>query len=150
MEQKHSQYHFFLRPRRFGKSLAVSVMEYYYGRQHKADFDSIFGKYYIGQHPTPLANKYLVLKFDFSGIETSTLNDINFNFSLKVKTGILTMIVQYPDRFGKEDMDLIENQRSASQKYGSRPHPQKRAVGINPALLLVNKKLHKVVPIAVF
>jgi hypothetical protein len=48
MEQMDTRYHFFLRPRRFGKSLAVSVMEYYYGKQHKADFDLLFGKYYIG------------------------------------------------------------------------------------------------------
>ncbi|HHM21425.1 MAG TPA: hypothetical protein ENJ20_05315, partial [Bacteroidetes bacterium] len=38
LEKWHSKYHLFLRPRRFGKSLAVSVMEYYYGRQHKKLF----------------------------------------------------------------------------------------------------------------
>ncbi|NJO87314.1 MAG: AAA family ATPase [Lewinella sp.] len=62
----------FLRPRRMGKSLFVSILEYYYGKEHKDKFDRLFGKLYIGQHPTPLANTYAVLKMDFSGIDTST------------------------------------------------------------------------------
>ena len=42
-----------LRPRRFGKSLLLSAMEYYYDINHRDNFDAIFGKLYIGQHPTP-------------------------------------------------------------------------------------------------
>lgn len=38
-----SRYYFFLRPRRFGNSLAVSVMEYDYGQQLKSDdFETLF------------------------------------------------------------------------------------------------------------
>ncbi|MDW8158907.1 MAG: AAA family ATPase, partial [Bacteroidia bacterium] len=46
----------FLRPRRFGKSLFVSLLEYYYDIHHKDKFQQLFAKYYIGQNPTPLAN----------------------------------------------------------------------------------------------
>ena len=61
IENMGSHFLFFLRPRRFGKSLFISTLEYYYGLQHKAEFDYLFGQRYIGKNPTPLANSYLVL-----------------------------------------------------------------------------------------
>jgi len=39
---------------------------------YKDDFNKLFGSYYIGKHPTSRANKYYVLHFDFSGIDTTT------------------------------------------------------------------------------
>ncbi|NJO01458.1 MAG: AAA family ATPase, partial [Bacteroidia bacterium] len=45
----------FLRPRRIGKSLFVSILEYYYGKEHQDKFQELFGQYYIGQ-THPLAN----------------------------------------------------------------------------------------------
>jgi hypothetical protein len=58
----------FLRPRRFGKSLLLSLLENYYDLKKAADFDRLFGKLAIGQNPTPLHNQYFVLKWDFSTI----------------------------------------------------------------------------------
>jgi hypothetical protein len=52
----------FLRPRRFGKTLWCSVLECYYDINRKAAFDSLFGDLYIGKHPTPLKNRFLVLR----------------------------------------------------------------------------------------
>ncbi len=63
-------YQFLLRPRKFGKSLFLSMMQYYYGVEYKENFQKLFGEYYIGKNPTPLANSFYVLKFDFSGIAT--------------------------------------------------------------------------------
>jgi hypothetical protein len=56
---------FFLRPRRFGKSLHLSMLEYYYGIQYKDKFTEFFGDYYIGkpENFTPLKNSYYILKF---------------------------------------------------------------------------------------
>ena len=108
LEKTDSPYQFFLRPRRFGKSLVVSIMEHYYGKQHRDDFQSLFGKYYIGQHPTPRANAYMVLKFDFSGIGTSTLQDITASFLATVKTGVQTMMGQYREVFDEKDISEIE------------------------------------------
>ncbi|KPA17342.1 hypothetical protein MHK_002440, partial [Candidatus Magnetomorum sp. HK-1] len=83
-------------PRRFGKSLFVSQLRYYYGLEHKDQFDNIFGNYYIGKHPTPGANTYHVLYFEFSRIDTSTA-DSTFNGFLKnVKIGIEAFMKTYP------------------------------------------------------
>ncbi|MEN9424428.1 MAG: hypothetical protein RL122_1811 [Pseudomonadota bacterium] len=59
-----------LRPRRFGKSLLLSAMEYYYDIAYQNDFDALFGHLYLGKHPTPLKNSYQVLFMEFSGIAT--------------------------------------------------------------------------------
>ncbi|MDR0939096.1 MAG: ATP-binding protein [Mediterranea sp.] len=56
----------FLRPRRFGKSLLVSTLAYYYDINAADRFDTLFGGTYIGEHPTGERNKYMVLRFNFS------------------------------------------------------------------------------------
>ena len=56
----------FVRPRRFGKSLWLSMMYYYYGVEHKEEFDTLFGHLDIGTHPTPLRNSFLILRFQFA------------------------------------------------------------------------------------
>jgi hypothetical protein len=58
----------FLRPRRFGKSLVLSMLENYYDVAKADDFDKLFGNLAIGKNPTPLHNKYLVMKWDFANI----------------------------------------------------------------------------------
>ena len=61
-----NKYFFFIRPRRFGKSLTLSMLENYYDINKKDKFESLFGKLYIGENPTPERNKYLVLHLNFA------------------------------------------------------------------------------------
>ncbi len=56
----------FIRPRRFGKSLLLSMLEHYYDVNRVDQFDALFGHLAIGQNPTPLHNQYFVMKWDFS------------------------------------------------------------------------------------
>jgi len=58
----------FLRPRRFGKSLILSMLENYYDILKKDMFDQLFGHLKIGKNPTPMRNKFFILKLDFSCI----------------------------------------------------------------------------------
>ncbi len=60
----------FLRPRRFGKSLLISMLEHYYDLRRKDQFDSLFGTLVIGQNPTALHNSYLILHWDFSLVQS--------------------------------------------------------------------------------
>ena len=62
------KFFFFNRPRRFGKSLTVSMLQHYYDIAAKDKFDALFGDLYIGKHPTSDRNSYLVLYLNFSGI----------------------------------------------------------------------------------
>lgn len=59
---------FVVRPRRFGKSLLVSMMRCYYDINRADDFDTLFGHTYVGTHPTPFRNKFAVLTLDFSKV----------------------------------------------------------------------------------
>ena len=59
----------FLRPRRFGKSLWLSTLENYYDLARADDFERLFGGLKIGQNPTPLHNRYFVLKLNFSVVD---------------------------------------------------------------------------------
>lgn len=71
---------FFIRPRRFGKSIFLSMLRAYYDLSQKDKFEKRFGKLWIGSHPTPLQGKYQVLFFDFSRANagSGTLEE-NFN-----------------------------------------------------------------------
>lgn len=57
---------FFIRPRRFGKSIFLSMMRAYYDITQKEKFEARFGNLWIGSHPTPLQGKFQVLFLDFS------------------------------------------------------------------------------------
>ncbi len=66
----------------------MSLLEHYYGQQYRDRFAELFGAYHVGQHPTPLANRYQVLKFDFSRIDTDTPESTFRGFFANVKSGV--------------------------------------------------------------
>ncbi|MFN0204601.1 MAG: AAA family ATPase [Bacteroidia bacterium] len=102
LESIGPQFLFFLRPRRFGKSLWISTLEYYYGQQYAEKFDFLFRKYYIGKNPTPLKNSYLILRFDFSGIDTTGIENTEKGFLMRVKQGVENFVKSYPQFFTEE------------------------------------------------
>ena len=66
--EKEADALFFIRPRRFGKSLLISMMRAYYDISMTERFQELFGNLWIGSHPTPQQGKYQVLYLDFSKI----------------------------------------------------------------------------------
>ncbi|MDY5686609.1 MAG: AAA family ATPase, partial [Prevotella sp.] len=56
-----NMFFFFIRPRRFGKSLTLSMLQNYYDINKKDRFEELFGGLYIGSHPTPERNSYLIM-----------------------------------------------------------------------------------------
>ena len=72
---------FFIRPRRFGKSIFLSMLHAYYDCRQKDRFQTLFGNLWIGSHPTPLQGRYQVLHLDFSQVGgTIEKLEENFNF----------------------------------------------------------------------
>ena len=67
--EQANRFFFFIRPRRFGKSLTLSMLQHYYDVRTRDIFDDLYGDLYIGKHPTQDRNSYLVLYLNFSGIE---------------------------------------------------------------------------------
>ena len=117
----------FIRPRRFGKSLFISMMRAYYDKSKAKDFDALFGSLWIGSHPTPLRNHYQVLYLDFSQISNNiTLLEKDFNSycCIKLNDFIHTYRDDYPeDRVNEflcsndfdQKLNLLLNM---SRKYG--------------------------------
>ena len=66
--EQSDRFFFFIRPRRFGKSLTLNMLQHYYDVRTRDKFDALFGDLYIGKHPTRDRNSYLVLYLNFSGI----------------------------------------------------------------------------------
>lgn len=66
-----SSFFFFVRPRRFGKSLFLNMLAIYYDCNRKEQFEEVFGGLKIGKNPTENRNKYLVLSLNFSSVPSS-------------------------------------------------------------------------------
>jgi hypothetical protein len=107
IEAMNEPYLFFLRPRRFGKSLFISLLHCYYGLEYQAEFDQLFGAYAIGQRPTPLVHQYLVLRLDFSKINTQTPQSTFIGFLENVKQGISNFLNVYGAYYTDADHQYI-------------------------------------------
>ncbi len=109
LENLGEPYIFFLRPRKFGKSLFVSMLEHYYDMRYSDDFERLFGDFHIGRQPTPLRNSYLVLLFDFSGINTETKEATYRGFHRRAQVGIERFWGKYADMLSDEEKEKILN-----------------------------------------
>ncbi len=110
IEEKGS-YLFFIRPRRFGKSLLLSILEKYYDIKQKDNFDTIFIGTYIQQHPTREKNSYLILKLDFSLIEPE-LSMIARTFLDQIKFDAEFFLNKYKDYLNIDLGEAIKRVKS--------------------------------------
>ena len=78
--EETNDYLFLIRPRRFGKSVFVSMMQAYYDIAQAEKFDRLFGGLWIHEHPTPLKNSFQVIYFDFSLIGGRDGQELETNF----------------------------------------------------------------------
>ena len=77
--ESQARYLFFIRPRRFGKSLLLSMLHAYYDIRTKDKFHEWFDGLWIGSHPTPLQGRYQILHLDFSQVG-GTIEELEKNF----------------------------------------------------------------------
>ena len=96
----------FLRPRKFGKTLFTSTLENYYDIKKEDKFEELYKDTYIGKHPTPLKNSYHILRFNFSGIDTSNEETTINGFKREVASSIKL----FADRYGLDFYVNIEDE----------------------------------------
>ena len=72
--ENSNRYFFFIRPRRFGKSLTMSMLRHYYDINQVDKFERLYGDTYIGKHPTPNHNKYLIIYLNFAVVNADLGN----------------------------------------------------------------------------
>jgi len=97
-ELENERYAFLIRPRRFGKSCWVSLLENYYDRNAADRFDTLFAGTEIGRRPTPDRHRYVVLRFDFSVID-DTLETLREHFEYYCFQQLRHALERYPDLF---------------------------------------------------
>ena len=98
---------FFVRPRRFGKSLFISMMQAYYDRNEKANFEKLFGGLWLGGHPTENRNRYLVLKLDFSEVGSMGGETIEAKFANYMDAALDDFIARYSDLFPQGTFESV-------------------------------------------
>ena len=72
--ERANKYFFFIRPRRFGKSLTMSMLRHYYDINQTDKFERLYGDTYIGKHPTLNHNKYLIIYLNFAVVNADLGN----------------------------------------------------------------------------
>ncbi len=99
----------FLRPRKFGKTLFTSVLENYYDVKKTDKFDELYKDTYIGKNPTNLKNSYHILRFNFSGIDTTNTETTIRGFKREVASSIKVFVEKYGLDFYINEEDEAEN-----------------------------------------
>ena len=97
---------FFIRPRRFGKSIFLSMLYSYYDCTQSRKFQSLFGNLWIGQHPTPLQGKYQVLFLDFSQI-TGNIDKLETKFNSYLSINLDAFVRQYSEYYQAEMEEIL-------------------------------------------
>ena len=107
--ENQPNYLFLLRPRRFGKSLFLAMMETYYSVDYADRFEELFGELYVGKHPTKAHNKYLVLRFNFSEV-SSNPDEVERSFKAYCNAIIIRFIKKYEHLLGKEIWEELDGE----------------------------------------
>jgi hypothetical protein len=101
-----SRFLFFIRPRRFGKTLWLSVLENYYDIGFKDRFEETFRETYIGEHPTEERNSYLVLMFNLAMVNPDR-RVVNESFEDQGRAVIEDFLIRYEQFFQEEERNYI-------------------------------------------
>lgn len=105
----------FLRPRRIGKSLFLSMLEYYYDLARADEFDELFRGLHVHAQPTPERSRYLVLSLDFSTVNTSEgIEVLQDTFFESVRARVEEFLLRY--RLLIPELNRLLDRLSAHQK----------------------------------
>ncbi len=100
---------FFIRPRRFGKTCWLSMMESYYDRNQADDFAKLFGGTDVGRDPTPNRSRYVVLRFNFSAFNDA-LETLERNFENYCHLQLIYTLEAHPELFPEPARERICSQ----------------------------------------
>ena len=103
---EEERYAFFIRPRRFGKSCWISLLNYYYDRTRANDFEAVFGGTDLGQHPTENRHRYVVLRFNFSVFD-DTLETLRERFETYCHLIVRHVLERNRDLFPEKQIQRI-------------------------------------------
>jgi hypothetical protein len=109
------QFLFLIRPRRFGKSSFLSVLEGYYDIARQDEFDHLFAGTDIHKHPTSEKNAYLILKFNFSQVDPA-LDKVESSFKGHVRNSFFIFGEKYKAFLDKQYFKMMESHEEPHQQ----------------------------------
>ncbi|MDR2755917.1 MAG: AAA family ATPase, partial [Planctomycetaceae bacterium] len=114
LERENIKSKIFIRPRRFGKSLFISMLSYYYDVNYAEEFEHLFGDLYIGQNPTPRKNSYAVMGFNFSSINTTSADSFCDSFFENIKFSVRQFLQRHKNIFpsAKQFIKKIDKEKT--------------------------------------
>ena len=113
--EEASDFLFLIRPRRFGKSVFVSMMQAYYDIAKADRFDMLFDGLWIKEHPTPLKNAFQVIYFDFS-LAGAGMERLEYTFNDYCCAELDSFIKQYKDFYDEATFEKVLAERDAASK----------------------------------
>jgi len=108
-------YIFLIRPRRFGKSLWINLLQYYYDSNRKDQFDTLFKDTFIGQNPTPSKNRYMTLAFNFAMVDPK-FDHVQEEFQSYVDSILKDFLIRYQDLFEKNFISELQSYQRVNKK----------------------------------
>lgn len=116
MIEKAASFFFLIRPRRFGKSLFINMLSWYYDINRKDRFDQLFGDLYIGKQPTEEQGKYLILSFNFSAVNPDP-DKLLESFEWHCHLRFMEFVNAYASHFEPDFAEEVKNAPSATAKF---------------------------------
>ncbi len=113
--EEEASYLFFIRPRRFGKSIFISMLKAYYDINGNEQFEKLFGDLWIGQHPTPLQGKFLVMHLDFSQVG-GTIEQLETRFDSYCSVMLDNFIDTYRQHYSDDFVEKVKGATNATDK----------------------------------
>ena len=95
IENEPNSYNFLIRPRKFGKSLFLTTLYHYYDICSKENFQTLFGDLYIGKNPTGKQNSMFVINFQFSGLNTRTVEKFEDSFVGAIRGSVQDFLIDH-------------------------------------------------------
>ena len=115
MLEDQPDYLMFIRPRRFGKSLFLSMLETYYDCNLKDQFKELFGELWIGSHPTPLQGEFQVLTLDFSQVG-GDIEHLEENFNSYCGFCFDSFMRRYKEYYGEKVAEQVYAETQSHNK----------------------------------
>ncbi len=114
--ENEARYLFFIRPRRFGKSVFISMLRAYYDIRKKDKFQEVFGGLWIAQHPTPLQGKFLVMYLDFSQVG-GNIEKLEERFNQFLSVELDGFVRDYHEYFPEDIVKKVKETEDAVGKF---------------------------------
>lgn len=131
--EEDASYQFFIRPRRFGKSLFLSMLSNYYDVNNKDAFQELFGELYIGKNPTSKKTSYFILRLDFANIATDKGKS---NLIDTFEKSVIDSVEDFVNKY-KDDLNFSDKQEHNKNSFSAINYISRKVNEVNKKMFVL-------------